>query len=533
MSRAVIRSVLAGLVAMVAFAGLGVVRPNAASAHPLGNFTVSTATRIELYADAIRVHYAVDMAEIPAFQELADIDTDGDGAVSAAEREAYLGTTVPALIEGLSLTSGSERLAIEVLGAELALLPGEGGLDTLRIDLVLDALPVAGGVAFEDTNYAERLGWREVTLVAGEGVPLDRSDVPASSPSSFLTAYPEASDASGTRITAASFAYVPGEGELAPPFEAGVVHIVPAGVPGGFGSILDGRPLTLTVVLVMLLVAMGFGAVHALEPGHGKTIVAAYFVGANGRASHAALLGLIVAATHSVGVLAIGALTLYGTRYVRPEDLYPWLTLVSGVMVVALGAGLLASRLSGNHYLRHLATGHLIPHRHTHGSHGHDHAHDHGHAHPHSHDHAASGPRRWQPPAKYRPAAQPPASIVQPRAAVPWKSLTVLGLIDGLIPTPSTLVVLLSAISVGQFALGMALVVAFSVGLAAVLSSISLVTIVLKGAAARFQRRHAAGSTVARAIVSRAATVAPAVAALALIVTGSVVVLRATSGTLL
>lgn len=530
MSTRLTRTLVTGLVVLLAVVALGLGRPEAASAHPLGNFTISTAARIELYADAIRIHYAVDMAEIPAFQEMNRIDADGDDDTDPAEQQAYLDLVAPDLVRNLRLTAGGEPLELTTTDRSVALQPGEGGLTTLRIDLVLNAPAPGGEVAFEDVNYADRLGWREVTVVAGDGVALLSSDAPGESRSAFLTLYPEASSAPASRTTTAAFSFAPGVGERAPETAAVALAAAASPIGGGFGSILDGRPLTLTVVLVMLLVAMGFGAVHALEPGHGKTIVAAYFVGANGRAAHAALLGLIVAGTHSVGVLAIGAITLYGTRYILPEDLYPWLTLASGVMVVTLGIGLLASRLSGRHYLRHLATGHLIPHRHEHGHHGGGHHHTHG-QHSHAHAHRDGEPRRWQPPAKYRFAHNEPAPV-RPSSAVPWRSLTVLGLVDGLVPTPSTLVVLLSAISLGQFALGMALVVAFSVGLAAVLSCISLVTIALKGVAGRFQRRAERRPAVGAA-VAKLATVAPSLAAVALIVSGSVVVFRASSGTLL
>jgi ABC-type nickel/cobalt efflux system permease component RcnA len=353
------------------------------------------------------------------------------------------------------------------------------------------------------------------------------------------------------RTTSAAFAFTPGRGATAPHATLSAVEAAPPAT-GGFTALLDGRPLTFTVVLLMLIVAMGFGAVHALEPGHGKTIVAAYFVGTNGRAAHAALLGLIVAATHSVGVLVIGAVTLYGTKYILPEDLYPWLTLLSGIMVVGLGIGLLASRMSGNHYLKHLATGHLVPHRHHH-DHEHVHAEPAAHAHVHAAAlvpaHATAGQARWQPPARYRsrghgashghfhshsPAVAAPApkgTAAEGRA--PWKSLIALGLIDGLIPTPSTLVVLLSAISVGQFALGLGLIVAFSIGLAIVLSSISLVTIGTKALLARLGGRSSGQPSRLGSAGQRIAAVAPGLAACALIAAGTTVIIRATAGTLL
>ncbi len=553
MTRTKFRPVSIALLVLFALASFVIARPMSASAHPLGNFTINTASHIDLYADAIRITYTVDMAEIPAFQEKGRIDINGDGSLSPSEIDAYLATEAPSLASALSLKAGSRIVEMRLLDTSLVLLPGDGGLETLRIDLLLEAPATAGLLVFEDGNYADRLGWREATVAAGTGVPLASSDVPGVSPTLGLTSYPADAAAPSMRTTSAAFAFTPGIGVMAPEAILAELALEPAST-GGFASLLNGRQLTFSVVLLMLIVAMGFGAVHALEPGHGKTIVAAYFVGTNGRAAHAALLGLIVAATHSIGVLVIGAVTLYGTQYILPEDLYPWLTLGSGVMVVGLGIGLLASRLSGNHYLKHLSTGHLIPHRHHH-----EHEFAVAPKTAPAHVHAAAlvpaqstwGQARWEAPARYgsgghghetvhghsHPHAR--AAVRQPKESsspaenvVPWKSLTVLGLVDGLIPTPSTLVVLLSAISVGQFALGLGLVVAFSVGLAIVLSSISLVTIGAKGLLARVNGGAAGTPSRFGAAGARIAAVAPGLAACALITAGSVIIIRASAGTL-
>jgi ABC-type nickel/cobalt efflux system permease component RcnA len=187
-------------------------------------------------------------------------------------------------------------------------------------------------------------------------------------------------------------------------------------------------------MLLSLLAALGFGAVHALEPGHGKTFVAAYFVGVQGTAREAILLGLIVATTHTIGVFAIGLLTIFGSQFILPEDLYPWLTLASGLMILALGVRLLAMRSRGLAFLRRFSV----------RPHDHDHDHDHHHHH----------------------APEPGPS--------PWRGLIALGLADGLTPSPSALVVLLAAVSLDRIGLGILLIVAFSIGLAAVLTLVSL-----------------------------------------------------------
>src|SRR5205814_4988173 len=249
--------------------------------------------------------------------------------------------------------------------------------------------------------------------------------------------------ASPPQVTEARFRIAPGE---PPPIGA---ERVAAGTRVGaarFGDrltelIATGAPLEPWLVLTSLLVAAGLGALHALSPGHGKTVVGAYLVGARGTARHAVFLGLVVTATHTLGVYALGLLTLTASAYVVPERLFPWISAVSGLVVVAVGALLAASRLQAA-----LALGH-DGHPHAHDDHHHD---GHEHTHDHSHSHA-------------------PAD-----GAVGWRSLLALGVSGGLLPCPSALVVMLGAIAFGRIAFGLLLIVAFSAGLAAVLTSIGI-----------------------------------------------------------
>ena len=139
------------------------------------------------------------------------------------------------------------------------------------------------------------------------------------------------------------------------------------------------RQLTPGLIVLSLLVAMGFGALHALEPGHGKTLVAAYLVGEHGTAWHALLLGLTVTASHTIGVFALGAVALFASHYIVPEQLYPWLNLVSGLLIAGMGGMLLRQAC-----LR--SVGYAPSHHHSHDS-NHHHAHDHHDHHHHDHTH--------------------------------------------------------------------------------------------------------------------------------------------------
>ena len=231
------------------------------------------------------------------------------------------------------------------------------------------------------------------------------------------------------------------------------------------------------MILFALAVAASLGAFHALEPGHGKTVVAAYLVGARGTVWHAVLLGLVVTASHTAGVYLLGGVTLYASRYVVPERLYPWLGAASGLLIVALGANLLYRRLTSG---RRSAPGHThgLGDADHHGHPGHDHSHDghhHGHdpGHGHHHHHSSEGP-------------------------VSLRALVALGVSGGIVPCPAALVVLLGAVASRQIGLGLLLIVAFSVGLAAVLIAIGLLVVCARRLVARFDRIGVEGPLVHR-----------------------------------
>ena len=460
--RALAAAVLLGLLACFA---LDVAQPAPAAAHPLGNFTINLYSRIELYSDAIRVRYVVDMAEIPAFREIGVIDLDGDGELSAAERARYLDARVPEILDGLTLEVDGVATRLAVRTRALSFPEGQGRLSTLRIDLTLEAVPASGLhlVTFADANYEARIGWREVIVRPAAGVPLRSASAPREDASQELRSYPDELLSSPLSVRTASLEYEAGAGALAPPIaDAAEPLAAPERAGGAFVSLINVERLSVPVMLLALLAAMGFGAIHALEPGHGKTLVAAYFVGARGTPLHALGLGLVIAATHTVGVLTIGTITLYGSRFILPEQLYPWLSLSSGLLVAGLGAWLLLSRFG---ILRR-----GLPHVHLSSRHHHDHL-------PHDHD----GERGHS----------------EQHSAPPWRGLVALGLVDGLVPTPSTLVVLLAAISLDRIELGLLLIVAFSVGLAAVLAAVSLGVVyarrLLEGLSGAFSGAHRGG----------------------------------------
>jgi nickel/cobalt transporter (NicO) family protein len=409
------------VVVVLALAAL--VLPATALAHPLGNFTVNRYSEISLSGESVYVRYALDLAEIPAFQEGAAVRAPGFAESVAAK---------------LVLELDGRRVTLTPLEHRVQTRPGAGGLDTLRFDGVFAAPAGASGrdLVFRDLNFERRLGWKEIVVVPSGGAELLSADVPSTSASDALRSYPADLLSSPLDVTSAQVEYQPGGRPGVPPsFTHAEVGEAPS---GGFESLIARGELGVGVILVSLLVAMFWGAAHALTPGHGKAIVAGYLVGSRGKPRHAVLLGLIVTATHTAGVFALGLVTLLLSRFFVPEQLYPWLTLASGVLVLGVGAAVLTGRA------RRLRT-----HDHHHGAHGH-------HDHHHSHDHGFGR-----------------------------GGLIGVGVAAGLLPCPSALVVLLSAIALHRVGFGLALIVAFSVGLAVTITTIGLVAVAARRAFGR------------------------------------------------
>jgi nickel/cobalt exporter len=409
-----------------------------ASAHPLGNFTTNRQAQLALTPGTLAVRYVVDLAELPAYRALAGMDTNGDGAADDAERATWAARTAGDVARNLHVTIDGASLALVPLSSGAVTVPGAGGLPTLRLEVAF-AAPIAtrGDVLVRDDDFAGLPGWQEVIVVAGAGVALGSSSVGSVDRTDGLRRYPTDALAAPPQVREAHFSYAPGVTGLAP---AAADIAVRSGAER-FGDrltaiIADPRPLSTGIVLGALLVAATLGAFHALTPGHGKTIVGAYLVGARGTWKHAVFLGAVVTATHTLGVYALGLATLVASAWVLPERMLPWLSAVSGLMVLAVGASLLRSRLET-------------------ALHGHAHAHGHPH---HHHDHDEHG-HSHVPPANVRPGL---------------RSLVALGVSGGILPCPSALVVMLGAIALGRTAFGLVLILAFSAGLATVLTAIGL-----------------------------------------------------------
>jgi nickel/cobalt transporter (NicO) family protein len=405
--------------------------PAAAAAHPLGNFTVNHFSAVEASGGRIYVKQVLDLAEIPTFQEGKRIRAPG----FASE----LGRKLRVTVDG-------RPVRLRLLDSRTQLRPGAGGLKTLRFEAVYDAGRGGRSVHFRDTSFGSRIGWREVVARAGRGARIEAANVPSKSLSAELRAYPQDLLSDPLDVRSVSASVEPGSGPGTPPAIGdgqGTTHS-----SSGFESLIDHEDLGLGFVLLAIVIAAFWGAAHALTPGHGKAIIAAYLVGSRGTPRHALLLGLIVTVTHTAGVFALGIVTLALSELFVPEQLYPWLNLVSALLVVAVGVTVL--RLRVREWIRPRAHHHDHHHHHDDGHHHHDHDHDH---------------------------------VPAPGSGL--RGLVAVGVSGGLLPCPTALVVLLAAISLHRVAFGLLLIVAFSLGLASVISGIGLLAVTAKRAFSR------------------------------------------------
>jgi ABC-type nickel/cobalt efflux system permease component RcnA len=468
------------LLACLAFAVFASLIPREAQAHPLGNFTINHYSRLQFTEENARITYVLDFAEIPTLQQKARLDANGDGKLSEEEANAYLEAEMPSLVEGLRLRAGDEILPLEVLHRSAEYRSGQGGLPTLRVETHLLAdLPKdwRGEAHYADKTYENRLGWREIVVRDGPGVAIKNPTVPTKSVSNELRSYPQDMLSSPPDVREATFTLVPGDGLVEDETAGRTAERVGTSFGGVTGRVDElvsvGRP-SAAVIALSMLAAFFWGAAHALTPGHGKAVVAAYLIGARGTARHAGILGMTVTLTHTAGVFILGAVTLYLSRYILPEVLYPWLSVASGVLVVLIGLTLLYRHLDKMPHgskAGHTHADHTHPHNgeHSHAHHTHSHHGEHSHVH---HTHSHGGHTHSHLPAD--------------GSKVTWRGLMALGVSGGLVPCPAALVLLLGAISLDRLGFGMVLVLAFSAGLAVVLTGIGLLMIYARKLFERF-----------------------------------------------
>jgi hypothetical protein len=253
--------------------------------HPLGNFSINRYSRLEPGADYLSVFYVVDMAEIPTFQEKSSIDTDEDGRIGDRESASYLARMATELFQGLSVLINKQPVQLEVLSKNIIITSEPLSLPTLRIELELRTPLLSSSspleITYEDNNYSQRLGWKEIIAKAGSGMEIRESNVPEADVSNALKAYPEEMlnnppDVQNARIIVAS-----GSGPTAAS-EDRLTSTAETSRQDRFTRLIQTKDLTARTYIIALLISIGLGAMHALSPGHGKSIVAAYLIGTRG-----------------------------------------------------------------------------------------------------------------------------------------------------------------------------------------------------------------------------------------------------------
>jgi len=531
------RRILFGFLLSVIAAAL----PAAVVAHPLGNFTINHYAGIAVARDEVRLDVVIDMAEIPTFQERLTIDADGDGEVS--DEEAAAAAPVACATEGkaLQLAVDGRHLPVASVGrAAISFPPGLGGLSTMRIECDYAAVlgTELGGpttITFSDTSYPERVGWREI-VAKGDGVAIQANGLPSTSPTNRLTAYPAnlisqpldmrsativatpetaaiqtAGPAPAAATAATAAAAVPAAAAPAPA-KVVVAGAVPGGVGGELPAIFQSVDLTPIALVLSVLTALGLGAGHALTPGHGKTLMAAYLVGTRGTALHAVGLGLAVTISHTLGILVLAALVVGAQGLLPPDVVVRAAPVVAAVTIVAIGGWMLVGEVR-----RRLAAGRIAS-AGPRPDHDHDHDHDHEGDRGHGHDHRVAA---QLPPGEHRHGGVAHSHLPAAGSTISWRGLTALGLAGGLIPSTSALFILLGSIVAGRPAFGFVLVVVFGLGMALVMTGVGLAMVFAR---TRLDRLPS-GST-----LDRLARHAPLVAAVVVLAFGFYLTAQAIGG---
>ncbi len=451
------------------------------SAHPMGNFSVSHYTRLEVSAKGVEMIYALDLAEVPTYTLMRDWKLDAKSP--QADLEAKAAEQAREWARGLEFQAGGKTVTPKFVRTEIKLSDGAGGLSVARITTTFELPALTSPLTFEDRNFPDRAGWKEIVIRSGAGTEILKASQGDIERSKALTEYPADPTSAPPQDLRASVEWkvsaplvsktaqprivpiqqptpVAAVSAAPPPSSTPSVAQAPGTVVKGdyLSRLLGKKDIGLGWLLVGMAVAFGLGSAHALTPGHGKTIVAAYLVGSRGTMKHAAFLGAMVTFTHTISVFLLGLGTLWLSHYVVPEKIIPVLGAISGLSIVGIGASLFLKRL------RRLRPAAVRVHHHHHHDHAHAHDQHHDHDDGHTHDHPHG----------------PHTHSHVPEGEITLGSLVALGASGGLVPCPSALVLLLSSIALGHVGAGLILLVAFSLGLAGVLMGIGMMVLYAK-----------------------------------------------------
>jgi nickel/cobalt transporter (NicO) family protein len=458
-------------------------------AHPMGNFSVSHYAKIEVTGKGVELVYALDLAEIPTFDLLRSWKLERTSPREQLEAKAR--EQAKLWLQGLQINSDGKQIIPKFLSSELVISDGAGNLPVTRVTSRASLDAPAGTLQYEDHNFPDRAGWKEIVIVSGKDAMLQKASQSGTDVSNGLTTYPPDPTVAPPQDLRAELTWesekpliaerkpiakpviapIP-QPKTAPAATSPATRTAAAAPPGSvvrgdtLSRLLHEREITPWMMLVGIAAAFVLGGAHALTPGHGKTIVAAYLVGSRGTLKHAAFLGAMVTFTHTISVFALGLATLFFFRFVMPETITQWLGVISGLSIVGIGLWMAYTRWRAasnqQHHHDHHHHDHDHDHAHDHHHHDHDHAHDHhNHHHDHYHHHQDHGP----------------GGHTHVPTELSWGGLVALGASGGLVPCESALVLLLGAIALRRVGFGLLLLVSFSAGLAIVLMAIGAIVL--------------------------------------------------------
>jgi ABC-type nickel/cobalt efflux system permease component RcnA len=392
-----------------------------AAAHPLGNFTINHLARIDSRGDRLRIQYVLDIAEIPTFQIMHAADWTSARAYAWENGEARL------VAQDFVVQADGHALPLRVQNTSLRTRSGAGGLPILYWTAdYWTVIPARAAISVQDRVYADRrIGWKDIVLPG----MADPTNALRSYPSALIGS-PRQNDEATFDVTNGRIAHVRVNGDASEAW--GAASIVRS---SALSDLFSRGGQTPVWILLTVLAAFGLGALHGLEPGHGKALLAFTLVGSRATFKQAAILAGALTFAHTIAVLLLG-LFLFVAAGFATESLFTWITLISGAAVTAIGA-------------RSLAV--TVLHRYQHA-----HARDHHHARGHSHALPGSAPLHF------------PSAVVAAMSG-------------GIAPCPAAIVVLLTALHLHRVGYGLALIVIFSLGLASILTGLGMA--VVRGAA--------------------------------------------------
>ncbi len=437
-----------------------------AEAHPLGNFTINHLAIVTPGARLLRVRYVLDIAEIPSFQ----IMHAGEGW-TPERAVAWNGEEAARVAAGFVIQAGANALRLTLVRASSTTRPGAGGLPTLYwtgdYTVAVDG-PTA--ISIHDGVYADRrIGWKDIVLPG------------LTDPTRELRSYPSALIGSPRHNDAATFTITPsGAVTEARIFGEDTTSWDPTSIvrSSALSDLFSQSTQTPLLVFLTIFAAFGLGALHGLEPGHGKALLAFTLVGARATFKQAAILAAALTFAHTIAVLLLGLLLFFAAGFAT-ESIFTWITLISGLAVAVIGARALSIAVGRATHEREHAVAHAHGRAHEH------HHHRHGDGHGHSHEIPGNAPLHF------------PSAVIAAMSG-------------GIAPCPAAIVVLLTALHLHRVGYGLFLIVVFSLGLAAILTGLGLAVV---HGAAWLQRRSG---------FARLAAIAPFVTASVISIIGSV-----------